>query len=165
MTSLLDVRDCADLSCYHRAGGYMNSIYRTGVGVAALLAIMPLTRAMEPIAQLPGSAQGHSQVMSIMFVNVDALAAQLNLSSNQMGKIHEIVKDATTPMIAMQEKMQDHRDELKKLHLASPIDYSALQALGNKQARLMQDMLLLRSQTQSAINAVLTPEQLEQLHF
>ncbi len=96
-------------------------------------------------------------------VNIDALAAQLNLSREQISKIHSIMDDVATPMVAMQEKLQDYREMQKKLHAATPIDNAALKAIGDKQARVLSDMLQLRSKIRIDIDAVLTPEQHEQM--
>lgn len=141
-------------------GESMSHYSIASLAVTILLAVSPFTNA-------DGDASHCLRVSDTAYqtpiVNIDALAAQLNLSREQINKIHSIMNDVATPMVAMQEKLQDYRELQRKLHAATPIDNAALQAVGDKQARVLSDMLQLRSKIRTDIDAVLTPEQREQM--
>lgn len=141
----------------------MEHKYHAVATVVALMAVLTLTYAAPTGSQPINCSDDHGYLRQANFVNVEALAVQLNLSNEQSAKIRDILNDATTPMVAMQEKMQSNREKLRLLHQVNPIDNAAVLSIGNKQAQLLADMLQLRNKTRAEINAVLTPEQLDQL--
>ena len=84
--------------------------------------------------------------------------ADLDLSSDQRKKIHTLYRDARGKFRDLHARMRDKSDELNDM-LADGYDEKAVRKLANEMSSLIADRIVLRSELQSRVSAVLTPEQ------
>ena len=90
---------------------------------------------------------------------LDRMAERLELSGEQLTQIRTIIDETRPSLRTYHDQLRANRQQLRQLAKANSVDDNLLQALANEQGDLIAEMIVLRSQQQRAIRAVLTPAQ------
>jgi Spy/CpxP family protein refolding chaperone len=91
------------------------------------------------------------------------MLSQLNLSDEQWAKVTDIHEEARSKNWALMGRIQDESFKLRKLMAASPRDRKAIAEQYRKLGELRQQRFEARLETHDKVEAVLTPEQRQQL--
>ena len=91
------------------------------------------------------------------------MLSQLNLSDEQWTKVTDINEEARSKNWALMGRIQDESFKLRKLMAASPRDRKAIAEQYRKLGELRQQRFEAQLETHDKVEAVLTPEQRQQL--
>ena len=95
--------------------------------------------------------------------NVERMTRKLNLTDEQSTQVQAIVDGYSEQMTDLRTKMQENRETLREFARQTPFDEAEVRKLADEQGDLKADMIVLRAQQRSEINAILTDEQREQM--
>jgi Spy/CpxP family protein refolding chaperone len=95
--------------------------------------------------------------------NVDRMSRKLNLSDEQTAQVQNIVEESRQQFSDLRAKMQQNRENLRELVREIPFEKAKVRPFADAQGALKADMIVMRAQQRSEINAILTDEQREQM--
>jgi len=131
----------------------------------ALIATLILTLAAGiGTAFAHGAHGGHGPGMSChggpgnMLRGIMRLVHRLDLGNEQLDAIQSIVKDARTQIQPHREALQAGREQMRGLDPSS-FDEAAVRAIAQKQAKELEEIMVIGQKVRSQVWAVLTPEQ------
>lgn len=95
--------------------------------------------------------------------DVDRLAEKLNLSDDQRSQMKVIIEESKPQISALREKMRENRKQLRELSQKTPFNETDVRKLAEAQGDVKAEMIVLRMQQRSQIQALLTEEQRVQM--
>jgi Spy/CpxP family protein refolding chaperone len=91
------------------------------------------------------------------------MSERLALDDSQKASVEAIFERSRPAHQALRERSREHRKAMKALDPASADFSTQAQALADEAATLARDRVLQRTQMQSELSAVLTPEQMSKM--
>ncbi len=85
----------------------------------------------------------------------------LDLTKEQQSRIDAIVEDERSKTEPLRQRMNENREQLRKMADAESFDEAAVRALATKKAELGAELMVERARAHNRIQAELTPEQRE----
>ena len=95
--------------------------------------------------------------------NVERMSQRLNLTEEQRTQVQASVDGTSEQMTDLRSKMQQNREAMRELTQQTPFDEEEVRKLAAAQGDLKADMIVLRAQQRSEINAILSDEQRAQM--
>ena len=95
--------------------------------------------------------------------NVERMSNRLNLTEEQRTQVQAIVDGNSEQMTDLRTRMQQNRETMRQLVQQTPFDEEEVRKLADEQGDLKADMIVLRTQQRSEINAILSDEQRAQM--
>ena len=95
--------------------------------------------------------------------NVERMANKLDLTDDQRTQIEAIAEESREQMSDQRNKLQANLEQLRELMQQSPFNEAEVRNIADAQGDLKADMIVLRAQQRTKINAVLTDDQHAQL--
>ena len=95
--------------------------------------------------------------------NVERMSNRLNLTEEQRTQVQAIVDGNSEQMTDLRTRMQQNRETMRQLVQQTPFAEEEIRELADEQGDLKADMIVLRAQQRSEINAILTDEQRAQM--
>ena len=95
--------------------------------------------------------------------NLERMSNRLNLTEEQRNQVQAIVDGNSEQMTDLRTRMQQNRETMRQLVQQTPFAEEKVRKLADEQGDLKADMIVLRAQQRSKINAILTDEQRAQM--
>lgn len=98
------------------------------------------------------------------FRKMNKMLEKLNLSAEQREKIDAQLETSKPKMADLHEEMRANKEAIKAQQFSDSYNAATVKSLADKQGGYVSQMIVMRSDVNNKIYAILTPEQRAQLH-